>query len=411
LIDLITGNEAAAWGARLAKVDYVPIYPITPQTEIVERLSEWAAKGLIPAKITKMESEHSMVTAAGAAALAGARVFTATSSQGLLYAFEMLYNVSGWRAPMVMVNVSRGLASPLTLLPDHNDVFAARDSGFLQFHAENCQEALDSVILAYKIAEDKRVMLPALVNLDGFYLSYTREEVDIPDDQSVSDFLGNYPVKPFSRENLPSMGITTLDPSVYSYFRYQAHLAQERAKSALKDANEEFKKTFGRSHEPVQGYMDEDADYVLIISDSFTTSARAAIKKLRDKGTSAGVIKLWVTRPFPSEELEKKLRGKKGVAVYDQDLSPGLGGVIYQEVAGALYGKEESPKLASFIGGLGGKPLTELEVEAMLKYLREGDVGQGPHLLFTDSDLKTVRFQMELALKGGGGVKSGRSRL
>lgn len=189
---LLTGNTAAALGAKLSGVEYVPTYPITPQTEIIERLSRWANEGAMEAKVVTMESEHSMLTAAGAASVAGVRTFTATSSQGLLYGFEMLYNIAGWRAPLVLANVSRGLGSPLTLEPDHNDVFSARDSGFLQIHAETCQEALDSVIMAYRIAEDDRVRLPAIVNLDGFYLSYTREPVDVPEQTRVSEFLPPY---------------------------------------------------------------------------------------------------------------------------------------------------------------------------------------------------------------------------
>ena len=164
--EMMTGNLAAAWGARLADVDYVPAFPITPQTEIVEALAAWCGDGSLNARFVTMDSEHSMMTAAGAAAAAGARVFTATSSQGLLHAFEVLYTVAGWRVPLVLVNVSRALASPITLEPDHNDVLAARDSGFLQLHAETCQEVVDAVLMAYRIAEDQRVCLPVMVNLE-----------------------------------------------------------------------------------------------------------------------------------------------------------------------------------------------------------------------------------------------------
>ena len=177
---LLTGNAAAAWGARLADVDYIPAFPITPQTEIIELLAQWAAEGTIPARFVTLDSEHSMLTAAGAAAAAGARVFTATSSQGLLYGFEMLYTIAGWRVPLVLVNVSRGLSSPITLEADHNDILAARDSGFVQIHTETCQEVVDTILMAYRLAEDQGVMLPVLVNLDGFTLSFTREPVVLP---------------------------------------------------------------------------------------------------------------------------------------------------------------------------------------------------------------------------------------
>jgi pyruvate ferredoxin oxidoreductase alpha subunit len=205
---LMTGNSAAAWGARLAQAEYVPSYPITPQTEIIETLSKWSREGVIRAKVVQVESEHSMLTAAGTASLTGARVFTATSSQGFLFALEMLYNISGWRAPFVLMNVSRGLAAPITLEPDHNDVLSARDSGFLQFHAENCQEILDLILLAYRVSEDKRVLLPSIVNLDGFYLSFTREPVNLPDQSSVKTFLPEYePVNPFRASRPVAKGI------------------------------------------------------------------------------------------------------------------------------------------------------------------------------------------------------------
>src|SRR5512143_909959 len=172
---MLTGNSAAAWGARLAGAEYVPAFPITPQTEIIETLALWIDRGEMECRMVTLESEHSMITAAGSAAVTGVRVFTATSSQGLLYGMEMLYTVAGWRAPLVLVNVSRALSAPITLEPDHNDVLAARDCGFLQIHAETCQEVLDSILMAYRIAEDERGMLPVIVNLDGFYLSFTRE--------------------------------------------------------------------------------------------------------------------------------------------------------------------------------------------------------------------------------------------
>ncbi|MEJ2201811.1 MAG: pyruvate synthase, partial [Desulfuromonadaceae bacterium] len=228
---LLTGNGAAAWGARLAGAEYLPAFPITPQTEIIETLARWIAAGELDCRMTTLDSEHSMVTAAGAAAVTGVRVFSATSSQGLLYAMEMLYTVAGWRAPFVLVNVSRGLASPITLEPDHNDILAARDSGCLQLHCASCQEVLDGILLAYRLAEDARVRLPVIVNLDGFYLSFTREPVQLPTAEAVARFL-----PPFDEQNLGfragaplSEAPAVLGGSPYSYFRYQNHLAANNA--------------------------------------------------------------------------------------------------------------------------------------------------------------------------------------
>src|SRR5512139_3987006 len=189
---LLTGNAAAAWGARLADVDYVPAFPITPQTEIIETLARWYERGEVDGRLVMLESEHSMLTAAAAAAATGVRTFTATSSQGLLYAMEMVYAVAGWRVPFVLVNVSRALASPITLEPDHTDILAARDSGFLQIHCATCQELLDQTLIAYRLAEHHRVRLPVIVNLDGFYLSFTREPVEIPDAAAADRFLPGF---------------------------------------------------------------------------------------------------------------------------------------------------------------------------------------------------------------------------
>ena len=186
---LISGNVAAAWGARLAEADYIPAFPITPQTEIIETIAQWIDAGEFDGRMVTLDSEHSMITAAGAAAATGVRVFTATSSQGLLYGMEMIYTVAGWRVPLVMVNVSRALAAPITLEADHNDVLATRDSGFLQIHCANCQEVLDTVLIAYRLAEDERVRLPVIVNMDGFYLSFTREPVEFPEPEAVRRFL------------------------------------------------------------------------------------------------------------------------------------------------------------------------------------------------------------------------------
>ncbi|MCB1935941.1 MAG: hypothetical protein KDF59_08370, partial [Nitrosomonas sp.] len=220
---LLTGNGAAAWGARLAGADYIPAFPITPQTEIIETLSRWIDQGDMPAKLVILESEHSMITAAGAAASTGVRTFTATSSQGLLYGMEMIYTVAGWRAPFVLVNVSRALASPITLEPDHNDVLAARDSGFLQIHCATCQEVLDATLIAYRLGEDPRVRLPVIVNEDGFYLSFTREPVSLPDSKVAKDFVGEFDAEniQFRASSPTSQAVAVLGGSPYSYFRYE----------------------------------------------------------------------------------------------------------------------------------------------------------------------------------------------
>ncbi len=405
--ELLTGNAAVATGVRLCKVDYIPAYPITPQTEIIELLSRWINEGKMQARFVTYESEHSMITGAGAASLTGTRTFTATSSQGLLYAFEMLYNLSGWRAPIVLANVSRALAAPITMEPDHNDVLAARDSGFVQIHAETCQEVLDSVIMAYKIAEDSRVRLPVIVNLDGYYLSYTREPVMIPQADEVLKFLPDYtPTFGYVNGSNPlSMGVSVLDSSAYSYFKYQIHLASLNALKVHEEASAEFEELFGRRYDLTDEYLLDDADYVIVMTNSFTTMGKAAIAKLREEGKKVGILRIRMIRPFPKQEIAKKLAGKKAVAVIDQNISVGSGGILYPEIVSALYHSRERPQaIISFVGGLGGKRISISEFRHIVSTLEGSMRGDVPKmqsiLLFTDDNWASVKDMLKIAGKG-----------
>lgn len=400
---LLTGNAAAALGARLASVDYVPGFPITPQTEILETLGRWIEAGELDARLVMLESEHSMVTAAGAAAATGVRVFTATSSQGLLYAMEMLYTVAGWRAPFVLVNVSRGVAAPITLEPDHQDVMAARDSGFLQIHCATCQEVLDAVLLAYRWAEEGRVRLPVIVNLDGFTLSFTREPVEIPDPDVVARFL-----PPFDPENVRfrashpvSRAVAVLGGGPYSYFRYEMHRAAEEALDVWEEASSAWGKLTGREMGLVACHRSEDAEIVFVLLGSFATKARDAVDHLRESGLRVGLVRPRVFRPFPAEALRSALRGKRGVAVIDQNLSMGKGGVLHAELASALYGDRGAPPaLVSFVGGLGGRDIRLEEFREMaLVTLRAAEEGvtPPPRLLYGAAELHEMRRLQALA--------------
>ncbi len=403
---LLTGNASVATSVSLCNVDYIPAFPITPQTEIIELLSKWVNEGRIDARLVMMESEHSMITAAGAAAVAGARTFTATSSQGLLYGFEMLYNLAGWRVPVVMANVSRGVASPITLEPDHNDVLSARDSGFLQIHAETCQEAFDSIIMAYKIAEDDRVRLPVIVNLDGYYLSYTREPVEVPLKENVSKFLPPYvPTSGYMMAQNPlSIAVLVLDGRAYSYFKYQMHLASLNALTVHDEVAVEFERTFGRKYCAAEGFMLEDADYVIVMTNSLTTTARSAVKEMRQLGKKVGLVRIRLVRPFPRQEVAKVLAGKKGVAVLDQNVSVGMGGILYPEILSALYHQSDRPqKVISFIGGLGGKHIGSSEFKHMMQVTEDATTQDKQPLqsvmLFTDSDWGNVKQMLRTAGK------------
>lgn len=405
---LMTGNEAAAWGARLAEIEYLPAFPITPQTEIIETLSRWIEQKDMIARTVMMESEHSMITAAGGAAATGVRVFTATSSQGLLYASEMLYTVTGWRVPFVLVNVSRGLSSPITLEPDHNDVLAMRDCGFLQIHAATCQEVLDSVLMGYRLGEDERVRLPVLVNLDGFYLSFTREPVSIPELETVRDFL-----PPFQSGSLVfrggtprSMGVAVLGGAQYSYFRYETHLAALAALEVYDRLSEDFLKTFGRSMAAVESYRMEDAEYAFMMMGSFSTKARAAVDSLRKAGWAIGLVQPRLLRPFPAEALRVALGHLSAVAVIDQNLSMGMGGILHTETASALYGRRNpgdirhDPMLLSYVGGLGGRDITMEEFFTIAEETRQAAQTRTaplPRLLFTQKELEQVRKAQTVA--------------
>ncbi len=394
---LVTGNAAAAWGARLSSVDYIPAFPITPQTEIIETLSGWINNGEMDSHLTMYESEHSMITAAGSAATAGVRVFTATSSQGLMYGMEMIFAIPGWRVPFVLVNVSRGLASPITLECDHNDILAARDSGCIQIHCSTCQEILDSVIIGYKISEHIKIRLPVIVNLDGFYLSFTREPVEIPEQHKVIQYLGEYnPMNDIYSASAPqARGLIVLVGSQYSYFRYQAHLANLKALDVYKEAAEEFTLQFGRNYSVIESYKIDDAEYCFIMVGSFSTKAKSAADLLRSEGWRIGLIRPRLIRPFPSEELRILLSGIKGAAVIDQNISFGKGGILYTEITSALYGADGNyPVTGSFIGGLGGRDITIDEFIVIAGEMREYvQKGKQPdtRLLFTEDELQQIK--------------------
>ncbi len=401
--EMMTGNLAAAWGARLADVDYIPAFPITPQTEIVEALSKWCGDGTLNARFVTLDSEHSMMTAAGAAAATGVRVFTATSSQGLLHAFEVLYTVTGWRVPLVLVNVSRALASPITLEPDHNDVLAARDSGFVQIHAETCQEVVDSILMGYRLAEDARVCLPVVVNLDGFILSFTREPVVVPDLGRVKKFLPPFhPAHLGFKASAPrALGTAVTGGATYSYFRHQIHLASINALRVHEEAAVEFERVFGRRYDVVEGYRLEDADDVLVMTNAYASKGKAAIDAAREEGRKIGLLRLRMIRPWPADAIRQALRGKRAVAVLDQNLSPGQGGILFQEIAACLYHDPLRPKaLCSFIGGLGGKNISEGEFDAIFEQTADAGrrgIGLGPVLLYTEAEHREMEQLQFLA--------------
>jgi len=402
---LLTGNGAAAWGMRLAEVDYLPAFPITPQTEIIETISGWIDQELIKTKMVTMDSEHSMITAAGTGAASGVRVFTATSSQGLLYGMEMVYAVAGWRAPFVLVNVSRALASPITLEPDHNDVLAARDSGFLQIHCATCQEVVDGVLLAYRLGEDERIRLPVIVNLDGYYLSFTREPVLLPSVDQAKKFLPPYDPETirFRVSDPISQGVAVLGGSQYSYFRYETHLAALNGLDVFPEICREYEELTGRSYDTLEKYCCEDAEIVFFMIGSFATKAKDAIDRMRRENIRVGLVRPRLLRPFPEQNIIEAMAGKKGVVVVDQNLSFGKGGILYSELASVLYDAPDRPSvLVSFIGGLGGRDISEAEFFEMVKVTKKAiETGKTPppRLLYTKEEIAQMEGLKSIALQ------------
>ncbi|MBW6517064.1 MAG: pyruvate ferredoxin oxidoreductase [ANME-2 cluster archaeon] len=367
---LVTGNEAAAWGARLVQPNYIPTFPITPQTECIETLAQWISDGEMSGTyFDRMESEHSVMSAAVGAAAVGARVFTATSSQGLLLMHEVLYIASGMRLPIVMATISRGLSSPVTLWSDHNDFLDQRDSGWLMLHAENNQEVLDMVLQAYRIAEDPRVLLPIMVNMDGYVLSFTDEPITIPTAGMVKEFLPEYTPKHTIAKDRPiTVGPPVLDE--YTLFRAQNHVAARNALEVMEEVMVDFDRIFGRRYHLVDEFMLEDAELVLVTQGSMSTTAKAAIMEMREEeDIKVGLLRLRVIRPWPASAIAAALKNAKAVAVIDRNVAPGKGGIMLPEIVETLYHLDRRPLVSSFIVGLGGNSQTEHKVKEITRKL------------------------------------------
>ena len=352
---VIMGNHAVSYGVRASDVKVISAYPITPQTQIVELLSEMCAKGELNAKFIAVESEHSALTACVGASAAGARTFTATSSQGLLLMHEIIHWAAGARLPIVLANVNRAVGPPWSIWTDQNDSLSQRDTGWLQIYCESNQETQDTIVQAFKIAET--VMLPVMLVLDAFFLSHTFEIVDILEPEDVRPFLPPYHPKvkvdvqdPHSFGNLAS-------PGEYFELRYMIEKAMEASREVVREVDLEFEKRFGRGYGIVKPYRCEDADYILVTSGTVASTARAVIDEMRGEGIKIGSLKIRVFRPFPFDEVFEHLSKAKRVAVIDRNISFGHHGIFYQEVKSALYGRTSVP-IIGYIAGLGGRDIT-----------------------------------------------------
>ncbi len=370
---LLKGNGAVVRAVQMAGAQVISAYPITPQTTIIEELADMVAEGRLDARFIKVESEHSAMAACIAAASVGARTFTATSSQGLAYMHEVLHWAAGSRLPIVMVNVNRALGSPWCLFTEQTDSLAQRDTGWMQIYCQSAQEAFDSVVQAYEVSQ--RVLLPCMVVLDGFLLSHTFENVDIPEASMVEGFIS--PVKlPYLLDPARPMTIGGLsDPETYTAFRRKIQLAHQQALEVWADVGRQWGELTGRSYDVIEEYRLHDAELVLVASSTPAMTARIAIDALRERGIAAGLLRLRVFRPFPADALRRALAGKQMVVVLDRNCSFGHHGIYYQETKSALYElpPAERPPMRGIIAGLGGADITPEDIEQMLLQSFEGE--------------------------------------
>jgi pyruvate/2-oxoacid:ferredoxin oxidoreductase alpha subunit len=371
---LLTGNHACAWAARLARPHVVPVYPITPQTPILELLTEFHANGHLQAEVLTPESEHSVLSACVPASLAGARVFTATASQGVLLMHEVLHYASGARAPIVMANVNRTVASPWAFWPDQTDSLAQRDTGWLQFYVESAQEALDTVLHAFRVAE--QVQLPAMVNLDAFYVSHAVEPVQVPPQDLVDKYLPPYEPEHRLDTALGSSWGNVVSQDMFYRHRQMIDDAMARAIPLAQEADREWAELTGRSWGLLERYRCDGAKAVIVTLGSMCGTARETVDAMRAAGEAVGLLKLRLFRPFPLQALRVALAGVPDVIVLDRNHSPGLGGILHQELKAALYGMDAAPRLHGLLAGVGG---VNVSPEAMAGMVR-GALGTAPRV-------------------------------
>ncbi len=378
MIKVITGNDAAAYGALLSRPDVVCAYPITPQSQIPELLAKFHAQGILHGKFVNVESEMAALGYVTGAAVGGVRVFTATSSQGLAWMHEGLHWAAGARLPIVLVNVNRPLGAPWNLTCDQIDSLSQRDTGWIQLYCESNQEILDTVIQSYKLSES--ISLPVMVCLDGVYLSYLSETVDIPEQKIVDGYLPGFD---------PSFKIEGGGWKCYDVFppeenahsgdfmgdRYALHKRESNVLKTAVKCNEEFEALFGRGYPLVEEYLLDDAEVVLVVSGSVVGTAREVVDRMRESGHSVGMLKIKMFRPFPRTVLKNILNGKRKIAVIERDISPGQCGIFFQELKWALSGIENPPTMFGFVSGLGGADITPNLIRKAILHVEESDSG------------------------------------
>ncbi|MFA5363919.1 MAG: transketolase C-terminal domain-containing protein [Candidatus Bathyarchaeia archaeon] len=381
----LNGDEAVAFAVKQCDVDVVAAYPITPQTIIVEKFSEYVADGEVETAFICVESEHTAMTCSITASATGARTFTATASAGLALMHEMLAVASGCRTPIVMAVANRALSAPLNINCDHSDTMAQRDMGWIQMYAENSQEAYDSIIQSFRIAENLDVLLPIMVGLDGYVLSHTLENVTVLPDDVVKNFVGirqialvmnqKGEVVPFKLDPEHPLTIGPVDlPDYYFEHKRQQEEAMKIALKVIQQVHDDYAKICGRSYGNglVEQYMLDDAEIVAVCIGSTAGTVKTVVDELRKKGIKAGVLRIRTVRPLPVEDIVKSLSGKKVVAVMDRSCSFGAnGGPLFHEIRHSVYDLAEKPQIVNYIYGLGGRDLPPTMIEEMYNQLQK----------------------------------------
>ncbi len=357
--EVMTSNKAVAEAVRLAKPQVIPVYPITPQTTISEYLAQYVADEKIDAKYIKVESEHSAISASVGASGAGVRVFTATSSQGLMLMHEILFAAAGMRTPFVLADANRAISAPLNIWNDQQDSIAQRDAGWLQIYVENAQEALDTTLMAYKVSENPKILLPSMVCLDGFILTHTVEPVEIPEQELVDEFLPPYkPEHSFIDTETPMSIGTFADPENYLEARHDMQVAMDNAKEVIQQTCDEFAEKFGRQYGLVDAYKCDDAEIIYVAMGSICSTIRAIVDELREAGEKVGLLKIRAYRPFPVEAIEEAVVNCDKLAVVDKNVTFGNGGALFTDIKAKIH-----KDAYGFIVGLGGRDITPKEIK------------------------------------------------
>jgi pyruvate ferredoxin oxidoreductase alpha subunit len=375
-IKAMTGGYAVAEALRQISPDVMAVYPITPQTPIIETFAKMKADGLVQTEIVQVESEHSALSATLGACASGARAVTATSSQGLMYMAEVLPIVSGLQMPVVMCVSSRALSAPLNIHGEHGDVMAVRDLGWVQIFAEDAQEAYENTIIATRLAEE--ISVPVMPIMDGFHTSHTTERVEIFEDKIISDFVGQRKAEKslLDFENPITIGTLALQ-NIYFEFKIQQEKAMQKAKAAYKKIGAEFSKISGRKHNIFESYKIEDAESVIVMMGATVGTAKDAIDDLRAKGKKVGLLSIKLYRPFAYKEVGRELTHCKNIAVLDRAISFGAYPPLYSDVSCALhYASSRKHEICSYIYGLGGRDTMKKDIEKVFEDLEKGEISE-----------------------------------